>query len=328
MRVRNRAHALFITVALLLHVAPVVLAQYPAPSPPPNSPTDPPAGYACKRDDGTWASDGSTKDVTRKEDITGGTKSTTEIFVCRNGVWKLFKRETQWNFSKGVPAYSPGNIKENGNLKEEFDISNGCRVRMENAIGRETTVSGSYLDMYRDKRCIWTVETTDCKGSQSTHHTERWQKLYQKPLSSIWSFYNAGYIENGDTVAYDGTGILITDHHSRYRREKGTMENPIVDPGANRRMLFIAEFYQTGKTVPHPMSYDVEFILDALGPGEHAWTGQSRIPTYDANGVFIKYVFEGITQLLGRAKASEWMRCGEDDGSGWEWIHPKVPPEK
>ena len=270
-------------------------------------------------------SEGGSRTKVTSPALTGGTRTITEIYVCHSGSWRLWKRVTIWSSSTGMAIYPPGAITESGTRKESFDTATGCLTYKDEMIKRSTkTQPGLFTAIYKDDRCIWTVDTTDCENPESASHLkiERWVKTYAPFAQSNWINDEAGYTETMDSVGYDAAGNLVEDSHSNYLRRTAASELFVTPIGTTS---FMVSYYETGETVDHPMSYYANYLIGGGPSGGNVWSGASQIPQWDGAGNFLGYYSETIGQILARAKSHEYLLCGSDDGSGWPWMYPRYP---
>jgi hypothetical protein len=224
-----------------------------------------------------------------------------------------------------MAIYPPGAIAESGTRKESFDTATGCRTYKDEMIQRSTKTQADYFStIHKDDRCIWTTDTTDCQNpaSESHLHIERWVKTFA-PLLQNWTNDEAGYTETMDSVGYDASGNLVEDSHSNYLRKTAADQLFVTPVGLT---AFMVNYYETGETVEHPMSYYANYLIGGGPGGGNVWSGASQIPQWDGAGDFLGYYSDkSVGQILARAKSHEYLPCGTDDGSGWPWQYPKNP---
>ena len=320
-----------ISLALGFLLAALAAAQMPMPTPPPSPTPEPspgpiiPPGYGCTDPDtGAWVPEGAMRSETTSSSLKGGSESVTRVLVCLGGNWRLFQRTTTWNTKTSVDNYPGSKVAttEGGTRNEMFDTGSGCVMIKDEVIARHTDTWTDLLlvSAVREDHCIRTLDTTDCKNPASTSHqqVDRWVK---KDTSN--NYANAGYTEDIDTVGYDATGTVAVDFHSRYERQRVGSDPPI--PVGTSTATFTLDYYEYGKTVPHPMSYSMNYLLGGGGGGGNVWSGAAQIPQYDMFGNFVGYQAESIGQILARGKSHEYFICGSDDGSGWPWMYPGYP---
>jgi hypothetical protein len=325
---------LLIGLFLALFAGSLALGQMPpppTPTPPP-SPTQPPGGggtmppgYACQDPDtGVWVPYGGTRTKVTSPAIDGGTQTVTEMYRCLNGAWKIENRVTIWNTTTGQAWYEPGLISESGTKKETYNSATGCLTLTDEMIGRFTRVSIGILSFKDDYRCIWNTSGQDCQNPESyfDRFVERWLTKYLYPHGTFNG--TAGYTETNDSVGYDATGKLVQDFHSDYKRLAVGIDDLIVTTVGNAQ--FTVNYFEQGQTVAHPMSYYMNYLVGGGPNGGNVWSGASQIPQYDAFGNFTGYASETIGQILGRARAHEYLQCGTDDGTTWPWWPGGGPP--
>jgi hypothetical protein len=179
-----------------------------------------------------------------------------------------------------MAIYPPGAIAESGTRKESFDTATRCLTYKDEMIQRSTKTQADYFStIHKDDRCIWTTDTTDCQNpaSESHLHIERWVKTFA-PLLQNWTNDEAGYTETMDSVGYDTSGNLVEDSHSNYLRKTAADQLFATPVGLT---AFTVNYYETGETVEHPMSYYANYLIGGGPGGGNVWSGASQIPQWE-----------------------------------------------